>query len=187
MRSSSEIIKAASVILSCGHILCPTDTVCGLSADAANFGAVKKVFELKQRSKTKSLIVLVSSFEMLDNYLEAVPPVALNFLEKAEQPITLVYPKGKNLAKNVLAENDSIAIRIVKEGFCHALIEHLNRAIISTSANVSGDPTPSSFAEISETIKQGVDYCVAFNQDDSKHRQASSIYLIEGEELKQIR
>lgn len=187
MSRSQKIIKAAEVILTGGHILCPTDTVWGISADATNFEAVEQVFELKDRPKNKSMIVLVSSLDMLANYVKEVPLLALDFLKQTNHPSSIVYPEGKNLAQNVVALNGSVAIRIVKEGFCNELIQHLQKPLISTSANLSGDPSPATYGEISQAIKEGVNYCVNLNQAATKRQESSPIYLIEGDELKQIR
>lgn len=182
-----EVKKAAAIIKEGGHILCPTDTVWGLSADATNYKAVERVFTLKNRPSHKSMIVLVSSLEMLENYVVEIPAIAYEFLKTVKQATSLIYPQAKNLAENVVAENGSIAIRIVQKGFCHELIEALQHPIISTSANVSGDPSPVSFEDISAKIKEGVDFCVDEKQYQSQGSQASAIYLITGDSLKQLR
>jgi L-threonylcarbamoyladenylate synthase len=181
-----EIEEASKVILRGDVILCPTDTIWGLSADARNEAAVDKVFEIKQRPNTKSMIVLVESLAMLENYVDHIPALALELIQNASRPTSIIYPKSKNLAQNVPAQNGSVAIRIVRQGFCHHLIQKLGFPIISTSANVSGSPSPENFSSIEEAIKMNVQLCVDESLDESKEK-ASSIFLIEGNNIQQIR
>lgn len=187
MKWEKEINEAVQVIDNGGNILCPTDTIWGLSADATNEQAVEKVFQIKNRPATKSMIVLVSDLKMLQNYVEEIPANAIHLIEKSKTPTTIIYPKGKNLPKNVLAANGSIGIRIVEDDFCQVIIKKLGRAIISTSANLSGEEAPKKYSDISAAIKQNVDYQVRIIEKEVSKNAASSIYLIEGNELKQIR
>ena len=146
-------------------ILYPTDTVWGLGCDATNELAVNKIYKIKHRAESKSLIILVNSIDMLQQYVENVPQEALDLLKEAKRPTTIVYPRPKNLAKNVVAADNTVAIRIVKHEFCENLIKEFGKPIVSTSANISGQPTPKSFGEISQAILDSVDYVVALQQD----------------------
>ena len=146
-------------------ILYPTDTVWGLGCDATNELAVDKIYKIKNRAESKSLIILVNSIDMLQQYVEHVPQEALDLLKEAKRPTTIVYPRPKNLAKNVVAADNTVAIRIVKHEFCENLIKEFGKPIVSTSANISGQPTPKSFGEISQAILDSVDYVVALQQD----------------------
>lgn len=182
-----EIEKALDVLNEGGTLLCPTDTVWGLSADATNFEAVEKVFAIKKRPAEKSMIVLVSSVDMLQQYVEEIPKTAYHLLETYQKPCSIIYPKGKNLANNVLHANGSIAIRIVQDDFCKPLIDLFGKAIISTSANISGKPTPRSYNEIEEALIKEVNYCVDIPEKKNKIGQSSSLFLIEEGEVKQLR
>ena len=174
------IINQALIILNNRKsILYPTDTVWGIGCDATNFDAVKKVYQLKQREETKSLIILVDSFEMLQNYVENVPLEVKLYLEKQTRPTTVIYDNPKNLAENVVAKNNTIAIRIVKNGFVAELIKTFGKPIVSTSANVSGEKTPLSFDEISKEIKDGVDYTVNHNQDKKEAKSSKIIRFVD--------
>ena len=187
MSTKKTILSAASSIRKGGVILCLTDTVWGLSADARNFNAVNKIFELKKRPAQKSMIVLVSSLDMLQTYVSEIPAVALNLIAKSTRPSSIIYPKGINLASNVIAKNGSIAIRLVTHGKCHKLIRHLGYPIVSSSANLSGEPDPRDFGEVNVYLKNSVDYILGDTASNKQAAQASAIYLIEGDLLKQIR
>ncbi|MBR9831187.1 L-threonylcarbamoyladenylate synthase [Acidiluteibacter ferrifornacis] len=153
-----EVEKAYAALQEGKTILYPTDTVWGIGCDATNENAVKRIFEIKQREESKSLIVLVSDEVMLNKYLKDVPPIAWDLIDTAEKPLTIVYPEGKNLAPQVIANDGSVAIRIVKDDFCIALIRRFKKPIISTSANISGEPTPEKYNQIQSSIKHLVDY-----------------------------
>jgi len=146
-------------------ILYPTDTVWGIGCDATNEKAVSKIYEIKQREESKSLIVLVDSITMLRQYVEEIPQVVFDLIEKTQQPTTIIYQNPVGLAKNVIAKDNTVAIRVVKEGFCHELIGQFEKPIVSTSANISGEDTPKSFSEISPAILERVDYVVDLHQD----------------------
>lgn len=187
MKITTDIKLASQTIKEGGVILCPTDTIWGLSADARNQAAVNQVFELKNRPDTKSMIVLVSSIEMLKTYVVEPSSAALDLIRTASKPTTIIYPRGKNLAKNTLANNGSVAIRVVQDAFCKQLIDLLGFPIISTSANLSGEPNASYFDEIDVSLKEGVDYVVQHAQDLKEPTSPSSIYILEGTGFRQIR
>ncbi|MGB1018747.1 MAG: L-threonylcarbamoyladenylate synthase [Chitinophagales bacterium] len=167
-------------------ILCPTDTIWGLSCDATNFSAVEKIYDIKGRSKEKSFIVLVSSLKMLMHYVEEVSLDIEKISSKYDKPVTIIYPKAKNLAKNVVAKNGSIAIRIIKDGFTKKMIEQFGKPIVSTSANFSNKNTAENFNKISEELKVKVDYIVETDYG-KKAANASSILLIENNKIKILR
>ena len=170
-----EIKNALDVLKRGGVILYPTDTVWGLGCDATNESAVKKIFEIKQRPESKSLIVLVADENQLNRYVNEVPVVVWDLIETADNPFTIVYPDVRGLASNVYAEDKSIGIRIVKDEFCQGLIHRFGKPIVSTSANISGEPTPRYFDEISEQIISKVDYVVNWRQHETASSQPSSI------------
>jgi L-threonylcarbamoyladenylate synthase len=170
-----EIIKALEVLKAGGTILYPTDTVWGLGCDATNSEAVDKIFKIKQRSESKSLIVLVDNEQKLNKYLEDVPAMAWDLIEFTEKPLTIIYPGARGLAPNAIAEDGSVAIRLTKDEFCKKLIGKFNKPIISTSANISGQPTPSSFREISPGILNSVDHVVNWRQNETNNPPPSTI------------
>ena len=147
-------------------VLYPTDTVWGIGCDATSEDAVAKVFEIKQRSESKSLVILVDSFEMLKKYIPKVSEAVLDLLKKTTNPTTIIYDNPVGLAKNVVAADNTVAIRIVQNEFCRELIHLLGKPIVSTSANISGNPTPKSFKEIEQSILDSVDYVVNLQRED---------------------
>ena len=155
-----EIAASQRVLKNGGLLLYPTDTVWGLGCDATDEFAVAAIFDLKKRVESKSLIVLVDSFEMLQEYVEKVPDAVKEIFLKIGKPTTIIYNNPKKFAKNTIASDNTIAIRIVKEGFSHKLIQNYGKPIISTSANISGSPTPKSYSDIDLKIVNGVDYVV---------------------------
>ena len=160
-----EVSDLVYILSNSECILYPTDTVWGLGCDATDELAVDKIYKIKNRAESKSLIILVNSIDMLQQYVEHVPQEALDLLKEAKRPTTIVYPRSKNLAQNVVAADNTVAIRIVKHEFCENLIKEFGKPIVSTSANISGQPTPKSFGEISQAILDSVDYVVALQQD----------------------
>tara|TARA_B100000809_G_scaffold43630_1_gene37854 strand:- start:21585 stop:22133 length:549 start_codon:yes stop_codon:yes gene_type:complete len=160
-------------------ILYPTDTVWGIGCDATSEVAVNKIFKIKNRVESKSLIILVNSLEMLKEYITVIPDSVLNILTTATKPTTIIYENPKGLAKNVVASDNTVAIRIVKHDFCEKIIQQLGKPIVSTSANISGEPTPKSFSEISQEILDSVDYVVALEQN-KKNNTSSRILRITG-------
>lgn len=157
-----------------GIILYPTDTVWGIGCDATNEAAVKKVYDLKKRIDSKALICLVADERMLSKYVKQIPETALDIIELAESPTTIIYDDAQNLATNLIAKDNTIAIRIPDDEFCFQLSRKFNGAIVSTSANISGQPTPKTFSEISTYILKGVDYVVN-SQFEKKSSKPSSI------------
>ena len=167
-------------------ILYPTDTVWGLGCDATDEKAVAKIYTLKNRAASKSLIILVDSIEMLQKYVGAIPKAAISILSTANKPTTIIYNNPVNLAANTVAKDNTIAIRIVKNGFCNKLIQEFKKPIVSTSANVSGTTTPKSFSEISQPILHGVDYIVNLHQE-KETTKSSTILKIEGNNIVVLR
>lgn len=160
-------------------ILYPTDTVWGIGGDATNSSVVRKIYSLKQREDSKALIVLVNSITMLQNYVDDIPERAFSLIEE-DRPTTIIYKKGKNLAYNLLAQDKSIGIRIPKHEYCIEIITRFGKPIISTSANLSGQPTPQNFKSISNEILNGVDYIVP-NFENEGTFQPSRIIKIEAD------
>ena len=173
--SKEEIRRAIEVMNKGGIILYPTDTIWGLGCDATNADAVRRIYEIKQRTDAKALISLVDSETKVQFYVKEVPEVAWDVMELSERPMTVVFDGGRNLAPNLLAEDGSVAIRITKEAFSKELCMRMKRAIVSTSANISGQPAPRCFSEISEEIKAAVDYICTSRQDEPPTQMASSI------------
>ncbi|MBO7294805.1 MAG: threonylcarbamoyl-AMP synthase [Bacteroidaceae bacterium] len=173
--SKEDIRRAVEVMNNGGIILYPTDTIWGLGCDATNADAVRRIYEIKQRTDAKALISLVDSETKVQFYVKEVPEVAWDVMELSERPMTVVFDGGRNLAPNLLAEDGSVAIRITKEAFSKELCMRMKRAVVSTSANISGQPAPRCFAEISEEIKGAVDYICTSRQDEPPTQTASSI------------
>ena len=168
-------------------ILYPTDTVWGIGCDATNELAVKMIFEIKRRDESKSLVILVSSIEMLENYVNNIPRQAIKLLEKTIRPTTIIYNNPTGLAKNVVAKDNTVAIRIVKDEFCQKLIEEFGKPIVSTSANISSQTTPRSFKEIEPSLLDAVDYIVNLRQDSISNSESKIIRITDTGELQIIR
>ncbi|MFL5728060.1 MAG: L-threonylcarbamoyladenylate synthase [Cytophagaceae bacterium] len=184
----SEITKTLEYLKKDGIILYPTDTIWGVGCDAGNSNAVKKIFELKKRADHKAMIVLISEIGQLYNYVQKIPEIAWDLVDFAEKPLTVIYPQGKNVAKELLGEDGSIAIRLVRDEFCRNLINKFRKAIVSTSANFSGDPSPAIFSQINPGILSGVDYVVNWRQQESSPSTPSTIMKLElNGEIKFIR
>lgn len=183
-----DIKSALAVLQKGGVILYPTDTIWGIGCDACNEEAVKRVYEIKNRADSKSMLVLMENVALLDRYVDEVPDIAFDLIELTDKPLTIIYDGAKNLAKNLVAEDGSIGIRITAEEFSSELIRRFKRPIVSTSANKSGNPSPSCFDEIDQEIIDSVDYVVKYRQDDT-HKAAPSgiIKLGRGGEIKVIR
>ncbi|NDW17855.1 threonylcarbamoyl-AMP synthase [Dysgonomonas sp. 216] len=183
-----DIKKACEVMMDGGIILYPTDTIWGIGCDATNRDAVKRIYELKQRADNKSMIVLLDNSVKLNYYIEDVPDIAWDLIDLTEKPLTIIYDGARNVAPNLIAEDGSLAIRITKERFSQELCRRFRKAIVSTSANISGVSSPQSYDEISDVIKNGVDYIIKFGQDDQSKAQASSIIKLgKNSEVKIIR
>lgn len=171
----TEIEKALNVLKDGGVILYPTDTVWGLGCDATNEAAVAKINAIKERPADKSFIVLLDNDSKLQSYVTEIPDVAYDLIEYAENPLTIIFSGAKNLAKNVINEDGSVGIRIVKHDFCQQLIQRFRKPITSTSANKSGSPSPLIFDEIEEEIKSAVDYVVDWEQELQSPKKPSTI------------
>ncbi|NNE30613.1 MAG: threonylcarbamoyl-AMP synthase [Saprospiraceae bacterium] len=176
-RDSWETIveKARITLETNGIILYPTDTIWGLGGDATDPKVIRKIFKLKERAEDKPFVLLVSDLEMLVNYAGKVHPKIDRLLQFHERPLTVVYPQSEGLPSLATGENGSVAIRIVKDDFCSELIRVFGKPIISTSANVSDQPFPKNFGEISSTILSGVDYIVPLRQTDKELGEPSVI------------
>jgi L-threonylcarbamoyladenylate synthase len=172
-----EIENALTVLKRGGIILYPTDTVWGIGCDATNADAIDKVFALKKRAESKSMICLVSDFRMLEQYVQEVPEVAYDILKYAVKPTTVIYDDPIRVAENIIADDNSLAIRVVQDDFCKTLIRKLKRPLVSTSANISGQKTPATFKEISPLILEGVDYVVNLYQNSKPAKPSSIIKL----------
>lgn len=170
-----DIRQAVEVMNKGGIILYPTDTIWGIGCDATNEEAVKRVFEIKQRDDTKALITLVDSIAKVQFYVREMPDVAWDLLECAVHPLTIIYDHARNLAPNLLAEDGSVGIRITHEEFSRDLCFRMRRAIVSTSANISGQPSPQCFDDISPEIKGTVDYICTSRRNEKSKQNASNI------------
>ena len=170
-----EVNKALKVLELGGLILYPTDTVWGIGCDATNTAAVKKVYDLKQRADSKSLIVLLPDAKSVFQYVADPFPDLIGLLKQFKRPTTVVYPQAIGLPENLVNEDGSIAIRVVNDPFCKALLKRLKRPLVSTSANISGSPTATHFAAIDARIKKGVDYVVDWRREETDTVPPSSI------------
>ena len=178
MTTKKILNQSIEALLNSQVILYPTDTVWGLGCDATNIDAVAKIFKLKNRIESKSLVVLVSSIEMLRTYVDAVPQKAIDIISTTKKPTTIIYNNPKGLAANAIALDNTIAIRIPTHNYCLEVINKLGKPIISTSANISGESTPKSFSEISLPILEGVDYVVNLEQDKITDKSSTILKLV---------
>lgn len=158
-----------------GIILYPTDTVWGIGCDALNSKAVDKIYKIKKRSESKSLITLLNNYEDLEKYIPRIPDITIDLISSLSKPVTVIYDSSQNLPRNLSAPDGTIAIRVVKDEFCRDLISALGHPIISTSANISGEPTPLVHSQISEEISKKVDYCVELFHDQFNQAKPSTI------------
>ena len=175
MDVNEDVKNAFETLVSGGIILYPTDTVWGIGCDATNEDAVRRVYELKKRVDSKAMITLIDNPVKLDFYVDGVPQIAWDLIDIAERPLTIIYGNARNLAPNLIAHDGSVAIRITNEEFSKKLCTRFRKAIVSTSANISGSPAPQNFGEIADEIKNGVDYIVKFRQDETDFHSVSSI------------
>lgn len=187
MDINSEVYKAFEVIQNGGIILYPTDTVWGIGCDATNAEAVKKIYGLKQREESKSMIVLMNGEKMMYNVFKEIPETAWQILDLSEKPTTLILDNPRNVAANIIAEDKTLGVRIVKEPFCFKLMERMKKPLVSTSANISGMFTPKSFKEISPEIVKGVDYVVNLQRDKICDKPSTIIKLSLDNQVKIIR
>jgi L-threonylcarbamoyladenylate synthase len=172
---AEEVKRACEVMNKGGVILYPTDTVWGIGCDATNPEAVRKVYDIKHRADSKAMLVLVDSSVKVDFYVSDVPDVAWDLIDLATRPLTIIYDGARNLAPNLLSADGSVGIRVTSEPFSHRLCQQFRKAIVSTSANISGAPGARFYDEISEEIKSAVDYIVDYRRDDVTPAQPSSI------------
>ena len=183
-----EINKTLEYLRSGKIILYPTDTIWGIGCDATLPKPIERIYQIKQRFESKSMIVLLDDAGKLSKYVDKVPALAYDMIESYNEPLTIIYPGAKNVAKNVIADDGTLAIRIVRDDFCRQLIAAFGKPIVSTSANVSGQPSPITFSKIPDEIRHKVDYIVNYNKDAVVRTKASTIIRIrENGEFEEIR
>ncbi|MBB6275257.1 L-threonylcarbamoyladenylate synthase [Porphyromonas circumdentaria] len=170
--------EAAEVVKKGGIILYPTDTIWGLGCDATNEQAVQRIYKIKKRAESKSMLILIDTDAKLSGLMEEVPSIAYDLIDASVSPLTIIYPKGRNVAPSLLSEERTIGIRITKEAFSQALCKAIRVPLVSTSANLSGDSSPSIFSEISSEIKEAVDYIVPVRQKETTPAKASQIIAL---------
>ena len=171
-------MKAFEILRKGGIILYPTDTIWGIGCDATNAEAVNKIYQIKQREDSKSMLVLIDKVGRIPSYITEMPDLAWDLVELSEKPLTIIYPNAKNLAKNLIAPDGSIGIRVANHEFCSKLIGRFGKPIVSTSANISGKPSPKSFYDIDEKIKENVDYIVSDEFDHPVSDKPSGIIML---------
>ena len=184
---NDDLKNSLSVLKKGGLLLYPTATVWGIGCDATNHDAVQKIFDLKKREDSKTMICLVNSVQMLNQYIEEVPESAYPILKYANTPTTIIYDRPLRVAENLIAQDNTLAIRLVQTGFCAELIKRFKKPIVSTSANLSGNPTPKVFKEIENEILKGVDYVVTLERKKKPSNPSSIIKLSSNGEVKVIR
>lgn len=183
-----DLKKAVDTLRKGGVILYPTDTIWGIGCDATNSAAVKRVYEIKRREESKAMLVLADSMATVERYVEAVPDMAYTLDEISEKPVTIIYDNAKSLAPELLGENRSVGIRVTREEFSRQLCARFRKPIVSTSANIAGEPSPAFFDEISPAIKEAADYVVGYRQTDrTPHSPSSVIRLSTGNVIKILR
>jgi len=170
-----EVAKAFKIIQDGGIILYPTDTIWGIGCDATNTEAVKKIYRLKQRDEAKSMIILLDNDNKLQSYIAEVPEIAYDLIEFAENPLTLVMPGAKNISPALIAVDGSVGVRVTSNEFCQQLIQRMRKPLVSTSANISGKPSPQYFSQIDQEIIDGVDYVVDIDQHSMEIKNPSTI------------
>ena len=172
---NDDVRKACEVMQRGGVILYPTDTVWGIGCDATNADAVRRIYDIKHREDSKSMLVLVDSEAKVDFYVKEVPAVAWDLIELADKPLTIIYDGARNLAPNLVAADGSVGIRVTREAFSRQLCARFRKAIVSTSANISGEPTAATFGDIAPAILEAVDYVVGYRRDEAGGAKPSSI------------
>lgn len=182
-----EIERALEVLKKGGIILYPTDTVWGIGCDATNPQAVERIYKLKQRDDNKAMICLVNSVKMLEQFVDEVPDPAYDVIEFSNKPTTIIYDNPVRVANNLVGPDETLAIRVVKEQFCEKLIYKLRKPLVSTSANISGQPTPNSFAQIAPEILKGVDYVVNLYHSKISDKPSAIIKIGNDRSVKVIR
>jgi L-threonylcarbamoyladenylate synthase len=184
---NSEVHNAFEIIRNGGIILYPTDTVWGIGCDATNAEAIAKIYALKRREESKSMIVLMNGEKMMYNVFKEIPEVAWQILDLSEKPTTLILDNPRNVAPNIIAPDKTLGVRIVKEPFCYKLMERMKKPLVSTSANISGASTPIAFKDISPEIVNGVDYVVNLHRDRINGKPSAIIKLSNDSQVKVIR
>lgn len=179
MYFQEDLLAASTTLQKGGIILYPTDTIWGIGCDATNEEAVKRIYQIKQREDAKAMLTLLPDMAAIGRYVEEVPEMAYELTEVTDKPLTIIYPGAKGFAPSLLADDGSIGIRIPDEPFCQALLRKINRPIVSTSANISGERSPGSFAEISQAIIGAVDYIVKYRQDERRPAAPSSVIKLD--------
>lgn len=183
----SSIDKAKETLQSGGVILYPTDTIWGIGCDATNEEACQRIFDLKNRPENKSFILLVDSFNMIEKYIPDFPPVCYDLVDTAVRPLTIIYPDAQKLAPSVLAADGSVGIRLTTDPICLQLIRSIRKPLVSTSANISGEPSPTCFADISPRLKEGVDAIVEERLNEIRTKASQIIKIEKDSSFKIIR
>jgi L-threonylcarbamoyladenylate synthase len=176
---TNEVAKALKIVQDGGIILYPTDTIWGIGCDATNTEAIQKIYRLKQRDETKSMIILLDTDNKLQSYISDVPDLAYDLIEFAENPLTLVMPGAKNISPALISSDGSVGVRISDHPFCQQLIQRLRKPLVSTSANISGKPSPQYFSQIDQEVIDGVDYVVDIDQHSMEIKNPSTIMRLE--------
>jgi len=175
---NEDIRDSLIVLKNGGIILYPTDTIWGIGCDATNPAAVEKIFKIKSRSDNKSLLILADGIQMVERYVTDIPDIVYELTSVSDDPLTIIYPSGKNLAPGVCNEDGSVGIRICHDEFCSELISRFRKPIVSTSANFSGRPSPDNFAGIEPSVINSADYVVKYRQNDRQKHSASPVIKI---------
>lgn len=174
-----DIEKACEVLKKGGVILYPTDTIWGLGCDATDPEAVKRIFRIKQRDDSRSMLVLVDHDARLRQYISEVPEIASELIDVSDRPLTIIYPGARNLAPELIADDGSVGIRLTSDPFCLKLIQRFGKPIVSTSANISGEPAPPYYSAIHERIIRQADYVVNWRRDEKQESRPSSIIKLD--------
>lgn len=182
-----EIERTLEVLKKGGIILYPTDTVWGIGCDATNPQAVERIYKLKKREDNKAMICLVNSIKMLEQFVDEVPDPAYDVIEYSNKPTTIIYDNPVRVANNLVGADETLGIRVVKEPFCEKLIYKFRKPLVSTSANISGQPTPNSFAQIAPEILKGVDYVVNLHHSKISDKPSAIIKIGNDRSVKVIR
>jgi L-threonylcarbamoyladenylate synthase len=175
MNFENDILRCLEILRAGGIILYPTDTIWGIGCDATNAIAVERIYELKQRPDEKSLIVLVATEKAILQYVSNPDLAVFDFLKSTRKPTTVIYEGAIGLADNLLNKDGSIAIRIPQDEFCKNLIKRFRKPVVSTSANISGEPPPQNFSGIADKVKSGVDYIVRYRQNENSNAEPSTL------------
>jgi L-threonylcarbamoyladenylate synthase len=179
MNFNEDIDLSVNTLKRGGIVLYPTDTIWGLGCDPTNEAAVGKIFTIKSRETGKSLLLLVDGMAMLERYVSVVPDIAYELISVSDEPLTLIYPSGRNLAAGVCSEDGSVGIRICRDEFCRSLLGRFRKPLVSTSANLSGRPAPGTFSEIDDQVLAAADYIVKYRQDDRRRFTSSPVIKLE--------